>query len=232
MSEDDSIAGVIIVFKILAIDDDRDILNLIRNILQLDQHLVSVEDQVQRLTTEDVQGYDLILLDVMMPHLNGFDFCRTIRSTVDCPILFLTARSEEESIVQGLMTGADDYITKPFGVKELSARVNAHLRRERREKHTSRQKIGEFTFDFDTKQIWIGDELLHFTKNEYKICEYLVRNRNHVFTREEIYDEIYGLDGNALYSTITEFIRSIRKKCKEHQVMPITTVWGVGYKWE
>ncbi len=221
-----------VVFKILAIDDDRDILTLIYNILQLDQHLVSVHDQVHQLTIADVQGYDLILLDVMMPQLNGFDFCRMIRDAVDCPILFLTARSEEEAIVQGLMTGADDYITKPFGVQELRARVNAHLRREKREKRPSRQQIGEFTFDFELRQIWIGDVQLHVTKNEYKICECLARNRHHVFTREEIYEEIYGMDGNALYSTITEFIRSIRKKCKQHNRMPITTVWGVGYRWE
>ncbi|WP_017813964.1 response regulator transcription factor [Paenibacillus shenyangensis] len=220
------------MFKILAIDDDLDILALIRNILQRDKHLVSVENQAYRLTAEDVQGYDLILLDVMMPQVDGFEFCRTIRSSVDCPILFLTARSEEEAIVDGLMSGADDYLTKPFGVRELSARVSAHLRRERREKNTSRQQIGGFTFDFDMKQIWVGDAQLYLTKNEYKICEYLARNRNRVFTREEIYDEVYGMDGHALYSTITEFIRSIRKKCKEHDVMPITTVWGVGYRWQ
>ncbi|WP_046213827.1 response regulator transcription factor [Paenibacillus wulumuqiensis] len=220
------------MFKILAIDDDRDILALIRNILQRDQHLVSVRDQAHQLTVEDVQGYDLILLDVMMPQLDGFEFCRLIRSAVDCPILFLTARSEEEAIVEGLLTGADDYLTKPFGVRELSARVNAHLRRERREKHPSRQQIGSLDFDFDMKQIWLGENLLPLTKNEYKICEYLARNRNRVFTREEIYDAVYGMDGQALHSTITEFIRSIRKKCKEHDVMPITTVWGVGYRWQ
>ncbi|MDN4619150.1 response regulator transcription factor [Paenibacillus sp. PsM32] len=218
--------------KILAIDDDKDILTLIRNILQRDHHLVSIEDQAESLTIDKVQGYDLILLDVMMPNMDGFTFCKKIRSFVDCPILFLTAKSEEEDIVQGLMNGGDDYITKPFGVQVLSARVNAHLRREHRDRTGSKQTISGFTFDFDSKEVWFAEEKLLLTKNEYKICEFLARHKGRVFTREEIYDEVYGLDGNALHSTITEFIRAIRKKCKACNEIPIKTVWGVGYKWE
>lgn len=174
----------------------------------------------------------MILLDVMMPGTDGIELCRRIRPLVDSPILFLTAKSDEESIVKGLMIGADDYITKPFGVQELMARVNAHVRRERREKHQTKRLISGFMFDFDNKEVWIDDRKLPLTKNEYKIVECLAQHKNRTFSREQIYEEVYGLDGDALYSTITEFIRTIRKKCKEHGADPIKTVWGVGYKWE
>ncbi|WP_369547594.1 response regulator transcription factor [Bacillus velezensis] len=218
--------------NILAIDDEKDILVLIRNILQRDQHTVTILEKAENQSLDFFQGYDLILLDVMMPGTDGIELCRRIRPLVDSPILFLTAKSDEESIVKGLMTGADDYITKPFGVQELMARVNAHVRRERREKHQTKRLISGFMFDFDNKEVWIDDRKLPLTKNEYKIVECLAQHKNRTFSREQIYEEVYGLDGDALYSTITEFIRTIRKKCKEHGADPIKTVWGVGYKWE
>jgi DNA-binding response OmpR family regulator len=168
----------------------------------------------------------------MMPDIDGFELCKQIRPFVDCPILFLTAKTEEEAIVKGLITGGDDYITKPFGVKELSARVNAHLRREGREKHQSKRVISGFVFHFDSKEVFIKNHSLNLTKNEYTICEFLALHKGRTFSREQIYEEVYGINGDALYSTITEFIRTIRKKCKEHGVDPIKTVWGVGYKWE
>ena len=113
----------------------------------------------------------------MMPGTGGIELCRRIRPLVDSPILFLTAKSDEESIVKGLMTGADDYITKPFGVQELMARVNAHVRRERREKHQTKRLISGFMFDFDNKEVWIGDRKLPLTKNEYKIVECLAQHK-------------------------------------------------------
>ena len=218
--------------KILAVDDEKDILVLIQNILRRDQHQVDILDHVHGQPPDVFQGYELILLDVMMPDIDGFELCKQIRPLVDCPILFLTAKTEEEAIVKGLITGGDDYITKPFGVRELSARVNAHLRRERRDKHQSKRVISGFLFHFDSKEVFINNNKLNLTKNEYKICEFLAQHKGRTFSREQIYEEIYGLEGNALYSTITEFIRTIRKKCKEHNADPIKTVWGVGYKWE
>ncbi|GIN62659.1 DNA-binding response regulator [Robertmurraya siralis] len=218
--------------KILAVDDDKAILVLIQNILRRDQHHIDILETVQGHPPDKFQGYDLILLDVMMPDIDGFELCKQIRPFVDCPILFLTAKTEEEAIVKGLITGGDDYITKPFGVKELSARVNAHLRREGREKHQSKRVISGFVFHFDSKEVFIKNHSLNLTKNEYTICEFLALHKGRTFSREQIYEEVYGINGDALYSTITEFIRTIRKKCKEHGVDPIKTVWGVGYKWE
>lgn len=218
--------------KILAIDDELDILALIANILRRDRHEVITRSEVTEIQPEAFQGYDLILLDVMMPHVDGFELCRKIRGYVSCPILFLTAKSDEEDVVNGLMHGGDDYIAKPFGVKELSARVNAHLRRESREKNVSRLTVSGVSFDFDAKEVWVGDQQVRLTPNEYKICALLVRRRERVFTREEIHAEVYGINGDALFTTITEFIRSIRSKFKVCGVAPISTVWGVGYRWD
>jgi len=218
--------------KILAIDDDPAILALIQNILQRERYLVFTQHAVRDVPLETYQGYDLILLDVMMPDIDGFELCRSIRHAVGCPIIFLTAKTEEEAIVKGLMSGGDDYLTKPFGVQELSARVGAHIRREQRERRAVKRFISGVAFDFDSKEVAIEDKKVPLTKNEYKICELLAQNRGRVFTRDEIYDEIYGLEGNALHSSITEFVRSIRSKLRAHGESPITTVWGVGYKWE
>lgn len=218
--------------RILAIDDDRDILVLVKNILKHDNHLVYIEDNTENLPLEMFQHYDLILVDVMMPNVDGFELCKKIRHAVDCPILFLTAKVSEESIVKGLAQGGDDYLTKPFGVQELRARVGAHLRREQRDKNYKKRVISGITFDFDSKEVFIHEEKIMLTKNEYKICELLATNKGRTFSKEEIYNSIYGLDGNALHTTITEYIRCIRKKLKAHNLTTIVTVWGLGYKWE
>lgn len=218
--------------KILVIDDEMDILVLIQNILRREQHTVVIQEKVANLPVDFFQGYDLILLDVMMPDIDGFELCQKIRQLVECPILFLTAKSNEESLIQGLMVGGDDYITKPFSVQELNARVFAHLRREQRERYVNKRIISGVTFDFNKKEVSVNNYILQLTKTEYLICEFLAQNKNRVFTREEIYDSVYGLDSDALSSTITEFIRTIRSKFKKYSIMPIKTIWGVGYKWE
>lgn len=218
--------------KILAVDDDKDILVLIKNMLQREQHDVCTQDRIANINLEFFQGYDLILLDVMMKDMSGFDLCEKIRNVVNCPILFLTAKADEEDLVKGLMVGGDDYITKPFSVQELNARVYAHLRREARDQYINKRIISGVTFDLNTKEVSIEGSKLSLTKTEYLICEFLARHKGRVFTREEIYDAVYGIDGNALSSTITEFIRTIRYKFKEHNISPIQTIWGVGYKWE
>ena len=123
--------------RILAVDDEQAMLQLIRRVLEKDGHACTLVSDAAAVLNMNFSKYDLILLDVMMPGVDGFSLCRQIRSRVDCPILFLTAKTQENDIVQGLGFGADDYITKPFGMAELRARVNAHLRRDMREKKNS-----------------------------------------------------------------------------------------------
>ena len=217
--------------KILVVDDDTAILEMIGTILNKDRHFVTKVSNPFEINMEKVNLYDLILLDIMMPGLDGFVLCSKIRKFVDCPILFLTAKTEESSLVKGLSLGADDYICKPFGVKELRARVAAHLRREHRE-HSVRMVVGHVCFHLSFKQMMVDDKEIPLTKAEYEICEFLAKNRGQIFSKEQILERVFGFDSESNDSTITTHIKNIRTKLSDFQCMPIKTVWGIGYKWE
>ena len=218
--------------RLLVIDDEKAILDLVKNSLEKDGHIVTVCESVADVTINTLKNYDLILLDIMMPDVDGFMFCKKIRGIVDCPILFLTAKVMETDIIYGLGIGADDYITKPFRIGELRARVTAHLRRERREHHNTLGFEQEIKFDLSSKELFMKGKKVDLTKSEYEICEYLARNRGQVFTKEQIYEAVFGFDGNSDNSTIATHIKNIRGKLAEYGVTPINTVWGVGYRWE
>ena len=218
--------------RLLVIDDEKAILDLVKNSLEKDGHIVTVCESVADVTINALKNYDLILLDIMMPDVDGFMFCKKIRGIVDCPILFLTAKVMETDIIYGLGIGADDYITKPFRIGELRARVTAHLRRERREHHNTLGFEQEIKFDLSSKELFIKGKKVDLTKSEYEICEYLARNRGQVFTKEQIYEAVFGFDGNSDNSTIATHIKNIRSKLAGYGVTPINTVWGVGYRWE
>ena len=177
---------------ILVIDDDPAMLQLIRRVLEKDQHLITLIADTGEVLAMNFSKVDLILLDIMMPELDGFELCRQIRSRVDCPIIFLTAKIQEADIVRGLGLGADDYITKPFGTAELRARVNAHLRRDTREKKNS-FSISGIVFQINAKEAEAQGEKLPLTKSEYEICEYLALHHGQTFTREQIYEAAFRL---------------------------------------
>lgn len=216
--------------KILVVDDELDMLKLIENILKRDGHEVKVISDVENILDIDYNPFNLIILDVMMPKMDGFEVCKNIRNKVDCPILFLTAKNMESDVMYGLGIGADDYITKPFGVGELRARINAHLRRENREKKNS-LTISNVQFNFLGKEISVDNNKINFTKSEYLICEFLAKNKVQVFSKERIYEHVYGFDGESDISVITEHIKNIRSKFKSYDIYTIETVWGIGYKW-
>ncbi|MHC1685079.1 MAG: response regulator transcription factor [Clostridiaceae bacterium] len=216
---------------ILAIDDEEGILSIIKSALGKEGHNVVTVSSPSSISKEEYIKYDLILLDVMMPEVDGFSLCREIRSLVDCPIIFLTAKNMEQDIVTGLSIGGDDYIAKPFGLKELRARVAAHLRREEREKQNAFFTSG-VKFYMSAKEIYFNDILVPFTKSEYNICEYLALNHGQVFSKERIYESIFGFDGESDTTAVVEHIKNIRSKLKKAGVNPIETVWGVGYKWK
>lgn len=171
----------------------------------------------------------LFLLFVIGIHL--FSYCDKIRSLVDCPILFLTAKTMEHDITFGLGLGADDYLTKPFRIAELRARVNAHLRRERRERHTA-LTFDRIKIDLSEKELRVDNTPVALTKSEYLICEYLARNKGQVFSKEQIYEAVFSLEGDSDNSTISTHIKNIRSKLNKLDIQPIATVWGIGYKWE
>ena len=217
--------------RILAVDDDKGILAVIRKALEKEGYLVDTLDDPEKIDPERLSGYQLILLDVMMPGTDGFTICRRIREQVDCPILFVTAKTEEGDLITGFGLGADDYIRKPFGLGELRARVAAHLRRENREKK-HRITLGDLEFSLQAKEIYCQGKQIPLTKSEYSICEYLALNRGQVFSKERIYEHVFGYDGESDSSAITEHIKNIRAKLQKVGVSPVETVWGVGYKWK
>ena len=216
---------------ILMIDDERAILELVKNGLRKDGHFVTAYTSAAQVPLDKLNRYDLIILDIMMPDVDGFSYCDKIRSLVDCPILFLTAKTMEHDITFGLGLGADDYLTKPFRIAELRARVNAHLRRERRERHTA-LTFDRIKIDLFAKELRVDNTPVALTKSEYLICEYLARNKGQVFSKEQIYEAVFSLEGDSDNSTISTHIKNIRSKLNKLDIQPIATVWGIGYKWE
>lgn len=216
--------------SILAIDDDIQILSIIKRALEKDYHRVDTFNNVNQMEDNILMRYDLILLDVMMPGIDGFTYCSKIREKVDCPIIFITAKTMEEDLTQGLAIGADDYMKKPFGIGELRARVNAHLRRERRE-YRHRISAEEFIVDISEKVLYVNQEPVKLTRSEYELCEFLIRNKGQVFSLEQILVGIYGYNSQSDNSAIREHIKNIRAKLTIRGRNPIETVWGIGYKW-
>ena len=216
---------------ILVVDDDRGILELVRRSLEHEGYQVDTIENSKAVFEQKLEWYQMIILDVMMPGMDGFSLCRELRDRVDCPILFLTAKSEESDLMKGLGAGGDDYITKPFGIGELRARVAAHLRREKRErKHFL--EAGGVRFQIQAKKMFYQETEIPMTQSEYAICEYLAVNSGQVFSKERIYEAVYGYDGESDVSTITEHVKNIRAKCKKYGLEPIETVWGIGYRWK
>ena len=217
--------------NILVIDDDIAICKLIETALTRDEHIVLTKNSATEVSLNDFKCTDLIILDIMMPKLDGITFCREYRSMIDCPILFLTAKTMEQDIVDGLSVGGDDYIKKPFSVSELRARINAHIRREHRDRHQS-LILNDCVFDLSEKTVTIKNKLILLTKSEYEICELLARNKRQTFSLENILEKIFGFNSESDISSIRVHIKNIRSKFNEVMDCPIETVWGVGYKWK
>ena len=216
---------------ILVVDDDGDLCALLKTALERDGHQVSACRDGRRVDEAACRWADCMLLDVMMPGEDGFALCRRIRDLADCPILFLTAKTQEADVLTGLGVGGDDYLTKPFRIAELRARVAAHLRRQQRAPHSLLRRGG---LDFDLRQravLWQGQPL-RLTKSEYAICEHLAMHPGQTFSKEQLYEAAFGFDGTADAAALTEHIKNIRAKLRAAQADPIETVWGVGYKWK
>ena len=220
--------------NILAVDDDRDLCTLLKTALERDGHTVETRCAGADVTAALCRWADCILLDVMMPGEDGFATCRRIRTLTEAPILFLTARTDEPSVLTGLGIGADDYLSKPFRIAELRARVNAHLRRQNRAPQ-HRLVRGGVCFDLAAKSAAVGGTQLPFTKSEYAICEFLALHAGQTFGKEQIYEAVFGYDGTADDTAITQHIKNIRAKLRAAGLASpetvLKTVWGVGYLW-
>ena len=213
--------------------DEQD--ELLKTALERDGHAVEIRTSGVTVTESLCRWADCILLDVMMPGEDGFATCRRIRAITQAPILFLTARTDEQSVLTGLGIGADDYLTKPFRVAELRARVAAHLRRQNRAP-ASRMVRGGIGFDLAAKTAMVGEQPLPFTRSEYAISEYLALHAGQTFSKEQIYEAVFGYDGTADDTAVTQHIKNIRAKLRTAGVAApetvLKTIWGVGYQWK
>lgn len=219
--------------KILIADDERDILLMLGRFFEGKGFRVLPACSGEEALQQAEKQPDIILLDINMPGTDGLEVCRRIRDHISCPILFLTARIEDEDKVQGFAAGGDDYIVKPFSLVELEARVRAHLRREAR--HNSEGKIrfsGELTIDYAERCLFFADKPIVLAKKEFDIVELLSQNPGQVFDKERIYERIWGYDSQGDSSVVAEHIRRIRAKIAAYtDCAYIETVWGCGYKW-
>lgn len=220
-------------YKLLIVDDEEEILQMLSNYFTLSEYEVleasSAMDAMKLLS----QNPDLILLDINMPGMDGLELCRQIREQVNVPILFLTAKIEEQDRVNGFLAGGDDYILKPFSMDELQARVMAHLRREeRRTGKKTFKNFGKVQIDYSDRQLRVSGKEISLTKTEFDIVELLSQNKGRIFGKEDIYEKVWGFDKDGNSDSIMEHIRRIRKKIqKETKEDVIETVWGVGYRW-
>ncbi|MDY4670393.1 MAG: response regulator transcription factor [Oliverpabstia sp.] len=219
--------------KILVVDDEKDIRKLLTDYFQLQGYQVYTAKNGEEALEKITVGPDIILLDINMPQMDGMEVCKKIRDYVSCPIIFLTARIQEQDRINGLMIGGDDYIMKPFTVRELGARVAAHLRREQRIQAREDIKFQQdLVINYSSRQVLFQGKPVNFTRTEFDLIEFLSLHKGQVFSRERIYELVWGYDGQGDSDIIMEHIRRIRMKLRKYtETVYIETVWGVGYKW-
>ena len=214
---------------IMVIDDEQMILDMLRDQFETEQYRVITAKSSEEALRKLIDQPDIILLDINMPGMDGLELCRLIRDHVTCPILFLTARIEEADRVAGLRTGGDDYIMKPFSLAELTARVEAHLRRENRiQQKISVRGFGDIVVDYTARTVSRNGQVIELSKVEFDIVELLSLHPGQVFSREAIYEKVRGYDGTADNAVVKEHIRRIRNKLGAQNIEP---VWGCDYRW-
>ncbi|MEM6264935.1 MAG: response regulator transcription factor [Bacteroidota bacterium] len=224
------------MYNILLVEDEPSMQMGLRDNLEFEGYQVAVAgDGVEGLDQLMKGKFDLVLLDVMMPRMSGFDVCRKAREGgVETPIILLTAKGEEIDKVLGLELGADDYITKPFSLRELLARVKAVLRRAgpTQASDPDERTIGRLTVNFQSYQARIGEEQVKMSHREVEILRYLCKHLNEIVSRADLLQEIWGYDAHPTTRTVDNFVLKLRQKIEEDPNQPkhILTVHGVGYK--
>ncbi|MFD0695574.1 response regulator transcription factor [Paenibacillus sp. GCM10027628] len=224
--------------RILIIEDEQSIAELERDYLEINGHEADIENSgdkgLQRAISTD---YDLIILDLMLPKVDGFEICRRIRSEKDIPILMVSAKKEDIDKIRGLGLGADDYIIKPFSPGELVARVKAHLARYerlmgKRETKNDEVRIRGLLIDKTARRVFVNDKEVIFTTKEFDLLAFLAMNPNRVFSKDQLFDHLWGMDSMGEIATVTVHIRKLREKIEQDPSNPqyIETIWGAGYR--
>ena len=226
--------------KVLIIEDEVAIAELERDYLELSGFEVETENDgmvgLKRALSEE---FDMFILDLMLPGVDGFEICRQIRDEKNTPILMVSAKKDDIDKIRGLGLGADDYITKPFSPSELVARVKAHLARYERLIGSNMMEndiveIRGIKIDKTARRVWVNGEEKQFTTKEFDLLTFLAENPNHVFTKEELFREIWDMESIGDIATVTVHIKKIREKIEMNTNKPqyIETIWGVGYRFK
>ena len=226
--------------KILIIEDEVAIAELEKDYLELSGFEVEVENAgdvgLIRALKED---FDLVILDLMLPGIDGFEICRKIRETKNTPIIIVSAKKDDIDKIRGLGMGADDYMTKPFSPSEMVARVKAHLARYERLISSGMPnndviEIRGIKIDKTARRVWINGEETNFTSKEFDLLTFLAQNPNHVYTKEELFSKIWDMESIGDIATVTVHIKKIREKVEMDTSKPqyIETIWGVGYRFK
>lgn len=224
--------------RILIIEDDKSISELQKDYLEMSGYeVVCAFDGNSGLEYIKNADFDLIILDLMLPKKDGFDILREISDSKQIPVLIVSAKSDEIFKIKGLNLGADDYITKPFGMGELVARVNSHIKTYERFKNSSKKKlitVGALSINKEDRRVYIDDYEVILTQKEFDLLLFLAENPNRVFSKEELFERIWGYDSLSDASTITVHIARIREKIEANPEGHtfIETVWGAGYRFK
>ena len=225
--------------KILIVEDELSIAELERDYLEINDFEVEIETNGRAgLDTALSGNFDLYILDVMLPDVDGFEICRAIREKKNTPVIMVTARKDDIDKIRGLGLGADDYVTKPFSPSELIARVKAHLARYDRLVSSQPEndviEIRGLKIDKTARRVFVNGEEKQFTTKEFDLLTFLASNPNHVFSKEELFREIWNMDSIGDIATVTVHIKKIREKVEYNTSKPqyIETIWGVGYRFK
>ena len=226
--------------RILIIEDEESIAQLEKDYLELSDFEVDIETDGKRGLETALGGeYDLYILDLMLPEVDGFEICRRIRSQKDVPVLMVSAKKDDIDKIRGLGLGADDYITKPFSPSELVARVKAHLARYERLIGSGQMKneviqIRGLRIDKTSRRVWVNGEERQFTTKEFDLLTFLAEHPDHVYKKDELFREIWNMESIGDIATVTVHIKKIREKIEFDSSKPqyIETIWGVGYRFK
>jgi DNA-binding response OmpR family regulator len=227
--------------KILVVDDEREIAELVRDYLRAEGYeVVLAGDGEEAVNQYQKGGFQMAILDIMLPKKDGHEVCRLIRADSSIPILMLSARQSDVDKILGLGLGADDYVTKPFSPGELVARVKSHLRRyrdlsgDKKETASRALEYGKIRIDPDSYLVEVNGDETGLSAREFELLYFLATKPGRVYTRDQIFDSVWGIDDMSDLNTVTVHIRKIREKIEENPSHPqyIKTVWGVGYKFE
>ena len=226
--------------RVLIVEDEEAIADLEKDYLELsDFEVVIKSDGTQGLATALNEDFDIMILDVMLPGVDGYEICKQVREKKNTPIIMVSAKKEDIDKIRGLGVGADDYMTKPFSPSELVARVKAHLARYERliGSNVEQNEVIEIRglkIDKTARRVWVNGEEKSFTTKEFDLLTFLAGHPNHVYSKEELFREIWDMDSIGDIATVTVHIKKIREKIEKDTAKPqyIETIWGVGYRFK